>query len=180
MTNFDQSASCPFTLDRVPTIINTRDLPTPELVIEPHAISVELGDTALRLRKNTDSNLVLATGRWPGVPRSLGMVAAHLDAGSGLRRYEFEGAPYHAAAHFVDDAADTAPNYCTVHTHDDVAELNVIVPSKQGLTYAITDGNEEKLVQEPTVLWFPRSVEHCAMAKAGSGLFFVARLPLAR
>lgn len=180
MSNLDQSNLLPFSFERTPVVADTRTLQIPELTIEPDAMAVELGGMFVRLAKSPQSELILVTGRWPGVLRSLGTVAAHTDAGPGLRRYEFAGAPYHSALHIVDDASETTPNYCTVHTHDDVAELNVIVPARRGLTYVVTDGSEEKSIKKPAVLWFPRGVPHCAIAVAGSGLFFVARLPIAQ
>lgn len=167
----------PFEFETIPVGQDTTELKNPELTIEPRKIVVALGAAKLSLKLLDNAVLSLHTGNWHSEQQSLSTVAAHQDAGQGLRRFEFIDAPYHSAIHIVDDAAKTNPNYCTMHSHDDVAELNVIVPMSHGLDYRVTDGASDRHVREPAIFWFEPGEPHCATATIGSGLFFVARIP---
>ncbi len=119
----------------------------------------------------------LPTGRWGSVERSLDGVPGHKDAGPGLRRFAFVDAPVHGALHQILDTTALVPDYCVVHTHDDAAELNVLLPGSQPLEFAMyLDG--EVIGRPPLSMWIPPTVEHCAMATAGTGFFFVLRMPL--
>lgn len=152
----------------------------PELESNDHELVVSLGDYILRLSIDRGATYIdsLPEGKWPSTFQSLAAVPAHNNAGAGLRRCRFDTGDMHCALHIVDKAAATDTGYCNIHVHDDAAELNVIVPSSKGLTYDVYDGIEWQEVSEPTALWFPPGTTHCATAKIGSGLFFVARIPV--
>jgi len=119
----------------------------------------------------------LPSGRWGSQERTLDGVPGHKDAGPGLRRFAFVDAPVHGALHQVLDVTQLVPDYCVVHTHDDAAELNVLFPGSEPLEYAMyLDG--PMVGRPPLSLWIPPGAGHCAMASAGTGFFFVLRMPL--
>jgi ubiquinone/menaquinone biosynthesis C-methylase UbiE len=177
LTGYPQN---PFVLEKAPNLTATDLLTDPVLRIVELEIQAKLGNSVLKLIIPELPNYMqpLISGVWGGMTESLAEVPAHLDAGRGIRRFRFKDAPYHSALHVVDDGSDTTPNYCTVHTHDDVAELNVITPSQDGMIYNLEDGTGVAKVTEPTALWFPPGIPHCAYAQSGSGLFYVARMPI--
>ena len=118
----------------------------------------------------------LAQGRWEGVRQNLSAVPAHSDAGSGLIRYRFLDAPFHTALHQIVDANKLTPSYCSIHSHSDVIELNILVPGDGPMEYDVYLDGWSK-VRAPAILWFPPGVPHCAVSSSGTGFFFVARLP---
>jgi hypothetical protein len=118
----------------------------------------------------------LAAGHWTSVPETLAKVDGHRDAGPLLKRYRFQS-PFHAAIHEIVDGSQTVPDYCSIHTHWDVAELNVIVPRRSKvLRYSAYVRGSWRSVVGPAVLWFPAGEPHCATAVEGSGYFVVFRL----
>jgi len=121
----------------------------------------------------------LPTGRWGSQERSLDGVPGHKDAGPGLRRFAFLDAPVHGALHQILDTSRLVSDYCVIHTHDDAAELNVLLPGdpQQPLEFALY--NEGAFTgRAPLSMWIPVHAGHCAMASAGTGFFFVLRMPL--
>jgi len=168
-----------FRLGQVPAFDQIDTLVLPELHIEDRQIIVTLGNISLSLTEYGDTGhlSLLENGHWLGVEQSLAAVPAHKDAGAGLKRFAFLGAPLHSALHVVSNAAATNSDYCRVHKHNDAAELNVIVPSSAGMVYRVFMGDKWTTVDSTEVLWFPEGSAHCAIATEGSGLFFVGRFP---
>ncbi|MBK6872617.1 MAG: hypothetical protein IPJ14_17155 [Kineosporiaceae bacterium] len=121
----------------------------------------------------------LPHGRWDSVERTLDGVPGHKDAGPGLRRFAFLGAPVHGALHQIVDTTQLVADYCVIHHHDDAAELNVLLPGDPDRPLEFDLYNEGSLVgHAPLSLWIPVNAGHCAMATAGTGFFFVLRMPL--
>lgn len=155
----------------------------PILRIDSEVLTVECGDASIELRF-TETGLIeaglspLPLGRWIGEFESLAAVPQHDDAGDGLRRYRFHGCSLHAALHCIDNAEDTTPGYCSIHSHAEVAELNLFIPKAESqLIYDVYLDNWRR-ISGPALLWFPARKPHCAVASSGSGLFFVLRLPI--
>lgn len=122
---------------------------------------------------------LLPTGRWDSVERSLDGVPGHKDAGPGLRRFAFVGAPLHGALHQIVDTTQLVPDYCVVHEHDDAAELNVLLPGSPDSPGEFAMVVREPFVgRAPLVAWIPPGTGHSAMATSGTGFFFVLRVPL--
>lgn len=176
---FSNSQENPFSLMEADPFSDTQSLESPQIRILPQELRVELGSYIFNLISQPDqlADYGPSPNAWPSRLESLAFVTAHHDAGAGLRRYRFVDAPIHSALHIVDNAEQTASDYCNVHVHDDFTELNVILPSQAGLIYEVRDGNQTYSVGTPALLWFPPGVPHCAVAQEGSGLFFVARFP---
>ncbi len=109
---------------------------SPELESSELGLVVTIGNYTLRLLINANASYInpLPQGTWSSILESLATVPAHRDAGSGLRRYRFDTDKIHSALHVIDDASATNEGYCDIHTHDGIAELNVLVPSSKGLT----------------------------------------------
>jgi|GEM_PF-6434238 len=179
----------PFSIEGLHLPGDTSELRSPTLHITDNLIDVRVGNAAISLSLDDSISYMepLVSGSWASEEESLAAVPAHQDAGAGLRRSKFQGAPYHSALHIVDDGERTNSNYCTIHQHDTdgrtddlaYAELNVIVPSESGLSYDLYDGVNWRAVSEPTAVWLPPGLAHCAIARRGSGLFFVSRFAIA-
>lgn len=153
----------------------------PVLELQGHEVRVSCPQLSLRLRYTPlpGFDQEFPPGRWAGELRSLDGVPGHKDAGPGLDRYAFVGAPVHCALHQILDTSQVVPDYCVIHTHDDAAELNVLLPGDPDRPLEFALYNDGPLVgHPPQSLWIPVNAEHCAVATAGTGYFFVMRMPL--
>jgi hypothetical protein len=152
---------------------------TPVLEMKGHEVVVSCPEITAHLTYTPLPGYAqeLPTGRWGSAERSLDGVPGHKDAGPGLRRFAFVDAPVHGALHQILDTSQLVPDYCVVHTHDDAAELNVLLPGSEPLEFAMyLDG--DVVGRPPLSMWIPPGTGHCAMASAGTGFFFVLRMPI--
>lgn len=83
--------------------------------------------------------------------------------------------PLQLSAHRVENPR--AETYCDVHSHEDLVEFNLFLPSKAGMAFEVSDGRTSHQITSPTALWIPTSVPHQANALSGSGWFVCLRLP---
>ena len=125
----------------------------------------------------------LPSGSWGSQELSLDGVPGHKDAGPGLRRFAFVGAPVHGALHQILDTTALVPDYCVVHSHDDAAAVNVLLPGDPASPLEFSLVNTAQAAGEftgraPLSMWIPVGAGHSAMATAGTGFFFVIRMPL--
>ena len=152
-----------------PPVLSLRDR---EVRIDSDVISV-----VLAYRPWPGLPPTLPTGRWEGVLQSLDAVPDHKEAGAGLLRFGFLGAPLHAALHQVLDPSALDMSYCSIHRHADQGEFNLMLPAENAtLDYEVYETTWTTL-RAPTQLWFPRGVPHGALAVSGTGFFFVLRVP---
>lgn len=122
----------------------------------------------------------LPHGRWVGVQRSLEGIPSHKDAGAGLVRFAFVGAPLLCALHQVLDTSLLVPHYCWPHAHDGAAELNVLLPGgPTPLAYSISLGDAPPATHHaPEALWIPARTMHSAVAESGTGFYVVLQVPV--
>lgn len=151
----------------------------PVLSLGDHEIRIDTGAMSATLAYRPRPGLppALPTGTWKGVLQSLDAVPDHKEAGAGLLRFGFLGAPLHTALHQVVDTSALDMSYCSIHRHPDEGEFNLMLPAENAtLDYEVYDATWTT-VRAPTQLWFSRGVAHGARAVSGIGFFFVLRLP---
>lgn len=99
----------------------------------------------------------------------------YLDVASIARRVAV-GTPHHVAVHRIDDVDSVPAGYSVPHAHDDLTELNILLPDGDGLTYSMVLGEgDEVLVDGPCVVVIPPGVAHSANVARGRGWFVVVR-----
>jgi hypothetical protein len=151
----------------------------PVLSLREHQMRVDTDVLSVTLAYGPWSGLPpsLPVGRWAGVLQSLDAVPDHKEAGAGLLRFGFLGAPMHSALHQVMDTNALDMSYCSIHRHDDEGEFNLMLPAENAtLDYEVYETTWTTF-RAPTQLWFSRGVAHGARAVSGIGFFFVLRLP---
>ena len=114
------------------------------------------------------------------VEEPLSTVAAHtsFNEAAGVRR-RIDGLGLHAAIHSFEDGSLAGGDYCQVHTHEYVHELNFVSSYQlDPLAYDLTDGHDSLVdLRGNRSFFFPSSQPHCAMAVRGAGHFIVMRIP---
>ena len=86
-----------------------------------------------------------------------------------LNRLVAKNFPVHLAIHEIDDAKNVS-HYADCHQHC-VPEINMIIGSRNKLTYQIQLGSETYVVKSPASIWIPEGLEHSANVIEGSGYY---------
>lgn len=117
----------------------------------------------------------------PLVPRSLTEANPGYHDINEVMRLFADGAPIHIATHWIDGAVTVADrDYSCVHSHEEFAELNVILGEPDGLSYRIVARGDEPAitVEAPSAVVVPPGVGHSANVLQGRGWFVVVRVPI--
>lgn len=97
--------------------------------------------------------------------------------GEGIDRLTVKSMPMHCAIHKI-DVVDNQMNYCSLHSHDDADELNMIINDKDHvLLYRFVVNDQEFELSAPACVWIPADVSHSANAINGRGTFICMRFP---
>lgn len=108
-------------------------------------------------------------------PSPLGQIPHHQNAVGVERFAPSDAVPLQLSAHRVANPDNQV--YCDMHSHDNLMELNLILPSQSGMRFDVSDGANSHQITSPTALWIPPNVSHQANAVSGSGWFVCLRLP---
>jgi hypothetical protein len=93
-----------------------------------------------------------------------------------IERYAPHNFPIHVASHKITGSPPI--KYCQEHAHHRCYELNLVLPSSNGLSYEIGIDGDRHIVNYPSAVWLPPGILHSANALTGSGWFVCIRLPL--
>ncbi len=94
-----------------------------------------------------------------------------------IERYVPENFPIHLAIHKITDMKGAPIDYCDLHTHDDITEVNLIIGAPDAITFRIQLGDEVYEVKSSSSIWIPPGIAHSANVISGTGYFVVFRLP---
>lgn len=97
----------------------------------------------------------------------------HIDS---IERFVPEKFPIHLAIHKINDMQGTPVDYCDLHSHDDITEVNLIIGDPNALIYRIQLDDEVYEVKSSSSIWIPPGIKHSANVISGTGYFVVFRL----
>ena len=92
------------------------------------------------------------------------------DTMSSLLREIALGSPYHIAIHTINALESNECEYVKPHKHE-ADELNIILSDDPSFQFKILVGEEEKIVNAPSVVWIPKNTIHSANVLYGKGYY---------
>jgi hypothetical protein len=108
----------------------------------------------------------------------LGLVPDHASIPE-IERWVFPGTPGLVSVHRVTDAEPVARDYCAVHAHDDMDEVNLVIGTTDDFRFRITIGDEEHVLGPVASVTIPAGQPHASNVESGSGYLIVLKVPLA-
>jgi hypothetical protein len=90
-----------------------------------------------------------------------------------IERWVFPGVPYLTSVHSIDAAEDSGRQYCEVHCHPDLAEVNVLLGITSDFRFRIQIGCTTEVVGPTAALFIPAGVPHSANVVSGRGFYVV-------
>lgn len=103
------------------------------------------------------------------INENLDLIPFH-NKSEGIKRLYAENFPVHLAIHEINKISKNENKYVQSHRHQK-PEINIIIPSEEGLKYNIQIGVETYEIDTPTSIWIPEDVPHSANVISGSGYF---------
>lgn len=119
----------------------------------------------------------------PGLHEPLEAVTNHqgvpgIDRFLLLTEQAVPGRSFHLAAHIVTDGYVPDEDWQFSHRHShDFDELNVLIPSGEGLRYRYEVDGEIHMIEGPCSTFIPAGTEHRMEPVEGSGIFLCIQLP---
>ena len=107
---------------------------------------------------------------------SLDVVPAHSSIPE-VERWVFPGVPHLVSVHSVDAAEKSDRDYCEVHSHDDLDEINVFLAATPDFRFHVRVGDDCQVVGPNSAAFIRAGLPHSANVVSGSGFLIVHQFP---
>jgi hypothetical protein len=108
----------------------------------------------------------------------LGLVPDHISIPE-IERWVFPGTPGLVSVHRVTSADPARRDYCAMHAHDDVDEVNLIIGTTEDFRFRITIDGRDHLLGPVASVTIPAGQPHASNVESGSGYLVVLKVPTA-